>query len=74
MGQYTRTVKSIDIGQYGTRVIGLAGSSGTINTGEVAPADAGTNQLWYKPSTGSLYLNYNDGDSTQWIEIGGLTT
>ena len=42
-----------------------------VDSGESAPGDADTNQLWYKPSTGSLYVYYNDGSSTQWVEIGG---
>ena len=42
-----------------------------VDSGETAPGDADTNQLWYKPSTGSLYVYYNDGSSTQWVEIGG---
>ena len=42
-----------------------------VDSGEVSPIDADTNQLWYKPSTGSLFVYYNDGSSTQWVEIGG---
>ena len=42
-----------------------------VDAGEAAPGDADTNQLWYKPSTGSLYVYYNDGSSSQWVEIGG---
>ena len=42
-----------------------------VDAGEDAPGDADTNQLWYKPSTGSLFVYYNDGNSTQWVEIGG---
>ena len=42
-----------------------------VDAGETAPGDADTNQLWYKPSTGSLFVYYNDGSSTQWVEIGG---
>ena len=42
-----------------------------VDAGESAPGDADTNQLWYKPSTGSLYVYYNDGSSSQWVEIGG---
>ena len=42
-----------------------------VDAGETAPGDADTNQLWYKPSTGSLYVYYNDGSSSQWVEIGG---
>ena len=45
-----------------------------VDAGEDSPDDADTNQLWYKPSTGSLYVYYNDGSSSQWIEIGTSTT
>ena len=45
-----------------------------VDSGESAPGDADTNQLWYKPSTGSLYVYYNDGSSNQWVEIGGSST
>ena len=42
-----------------------------VDVGTAAPGDADTNQLWYNPDTGSLYVYYNDGNSTQWVEIGG---
>ena len=42
-----------------------------VDVGDAAPGDADTNQLWYNPTTGSLYVYYNDGNSTQWVEIGG---
>ena len=35
------------------------------------PNDPDEGRLWYDSSNGKLYIYYNDGNSTQWVEIGG---
>ena len=35
------------------------------------PTDPDEGRLWYNSDTGRLYLYYNDGDSSQWVEIVG---
>ena len=35
------------------------------------PTDPDEGRLWYNSDTGKLYLYYNDGSSSQWIEIVG---
>lgn len=33
------------------------------------PADPHSNELWWESDTGYLYINYDDGTSTQWVQI-----
>ena len=35
------------------------------------PTDPDEGRLWYDSDDGKLYIYYNDGSSTQWVEIGG---
>lgn len=35
------------------------------------PPAASHGQLWWESDTGNLYVRYNDGTSTQWVQIGG---
>ena len=35
------------------------------------PTDPDEGRLWYNSDIGKLYLYYNDGSSSQWIEIVG---
>lgn len=36
---------------------------------ETPPTLPNSNPFWYKPSTSVMHYQYNDGNSTQWIEI-----
>lgn len=36
---------------------------------ETPPALPNANPFWFKPSTSILHYQYNDGNSTQWVEI-----
>ena len=40
------------------------------------PTDPDEGRLWYNSDTDKLYLYYNDGSSSQWVEIkaGGYKT
>jgi hypothetical protein len=40
---------------------------------ETAPADPANGEIWLNSADGSTYIYYVDGDSSQWIEIGGNT-
>ena len=48
-------------------VPGDGGSSVTISA--TAPVDPGVGDLWFDSTTASLYLYYDDGSSTQWVEV-----
>ena len=39
---------------------------------DTAPAHA-QGKLWWESDTGILWLSYNDGSSTQWVSVGGLS-
>lgn len=36
---------------------------------ETPPALPNSNPFWFKMSTQTLHYQYNDGDSSQWIEV-----
>lgn len=43
-------------------------SSTSVTVGETPPTDAPDNSLWFNSSTGGLYVYYNDGTSSQWVQ------
>jgi hypothetical protein len=40
---------------------------------DTAPSSPSQGQLWFEATTGSLFISYNDGDSTQWVQINGTS-
>ena len=46
-----------------------AGGGASITTSETAPVSPAEGDMWFNSATLALYLYYNDGDSTQWIQI-----
>jgi hypothetical protein len=36
-----------------------------------APVNPANGQLWWESDTGLLFLFYNDGNSSQWVQVGG---
>lgn len=36
---------------------------------DTAPASAQDSALWWESDTGHLFINYNDGNTTQWVQI-----
>ena len=45
--------------------VGSAG--GGIVSGGVAPATPNIGDAWFNTSSATLFINYDDGDSTQWV-------
>lgn len=41
-----------------------------ITTGTSAPGSPADNDLWFNPDLVALFIRYNDGTSTQWMQIG----
>ena len=70
----------------GTPIGGVPNDVGTLNTqrllidgidagavtevSEGGPSAPAQGQLWFKSDTGRLYVNYEDADSQQWVEVG----
>lgn len=42
-----------------------------ISVSNVAPVSPTSNNLWWNSETGSLYIYYQDTNSSQWVQIGG---
>ena len=40
---------------------------------DTAPSSPSNGQLWFESSTGSLFIYYNDGDSSQWVQVNGTS-
>lgn len=47
--------------------VGGQGLGATIYISDTPPAGALDNTLWWESDSGSLYVKYNDGDSSQWV-------
>jgi hypothetical protein len=39
-----------------------------VNVSPTPPGSAVDNSLWWESDTGKLYIRYNDGTSTQWVD------
>lgn len=42
--------------------------NGVVNTTTSAPTTATPGDLWFNPNDGTMYVYYNDGTSSQWVE------
>jgi hypothetical protein len=54
-----------------TPIGGGGGGPATITTSDTPPASPTNGSLWWESDTGTLYMSYNDGTSTQWVAVGG---
>jgi hypothetical protein len=41
---------------------------------DTAPSSPSPGQLWYESDSGVLYIWYNDGNSSQWVQVGGVAS
>ena len=61
-----------DSSQWVVTVPGGGGATGaSVTVDDVAPTSPSEGDLWYNSTVGILYLYYNDGTSTQWVDVGG---
>jgi hypothetical protein len=44
-------------------------TSSSVTVSAVPPVDAEENSLWFNTNNGGLYVLYNDGTSTQWVQM-----
>src|SRR4051812_27430314 len=49
----------------------VSGASGAIYVNDPPPPNAPANSLWWNSANGTLYVRYNDGNSTQWVALAG---
>jgi len=45
------------------------GGGSSVYVGPTPPVGAAASSLWFENDTGLLYINYNDGNSTQWVIV-----
>jgi hypothetical protein len=45
------------------------GAKASILTSDTVPASPADNTLWWESDTAKLYLRYNDGNSSQWVQV-----
>lgn len=48
-----------------------AGGGGSIEISATAPSSPGEGDLWWDSDNGKLYIYYNDGTSSQWVDAAG---
>jgi|SRR6478609_1187337 len=47
----------------------LTGGTSPVYVGDLPPNNPPNGALWWNSSNGQLYINYNDGNSSQWVMI-----
>lgn len=55
---------------YKTLTIAATGSGGTFTTSSSAPSTPSAGDRWLHSTTGVLYTYVDDGDSSQWVDLG----
>lgn len=50
-----------------TGATGPAGASGTVWIGDIPPTDTATYQMWFSSTVLTLFIWYDDGNSSQWV-------
>ena len=58
----------------GITINATAGGGGggiTASYSDTPPGSAAVGDIWYESDTGKFFMYINDGDSSQWIELGG---
>ena len=56
-------------GSSGTGGTGGGGSLGGVFSSETPPNDAAVNDLWFDTNSLNFYINYDDGDKIQWVQL-----
>jgi hypothetical protein len=49
----------------------VAAGGSTIEVGDAPPTGKPANTMWWESDTGGLFLLYNDGNTTQWVQVNG---
>lgn len=49
--------------------VGGAGGGTTVTISDTPPGSPSAGNLWWESDTGSLYIYYNDGTSSQWMQV-----
>jgi hypothetical protein len=52
-----------------TAAIAAMPAGGGVTISDTAPGSPTQGMLWWQSSTGDLFISYNDGTSTQWIQV-----
>ena len=52
----------------------LVGGASTASISDSAPGSPVHGQLWWDSATGGFFIYYNDGTSSQWVQINGVAT
>ncbi len=49
-------------------VVELSGGGASVTTSDTAPVSPSDGDLWYDSVSGRLYVYYDDGSSSQWVD------
>lgn len=52
-------------------IVSGGGGGGSYTISATPPAEPGEGDVWFDSTDGLSYIFYNDGDSSQWVEISG---
>lgn len=49
----------------------VSGGGASVTVSDAAPSSPDPGNLWYESDTGSMFIYYDDGSTSQWVEVGG---
>jgi hypothetical protein len=52
----------------------IVAAGATVAISDTPPGSPGQGKLWWETDTGKLFINYNDGNSTQWVSLFPFTS
>ena len=52
-------------------ILSRPGGGASVTVSETPPSNPSIGDLWYSSETGTLYVNFDDGDSVQWVATAG---
>lgn len=55
----------------GVTVGPLGGGGSSVTIADTAPGSPASGDMWWESDTAKLYVYYNDGTSSQWVEVNG---
>ena len=67
-GNAGQVLTSDGAGVYWGNMAAGTGSGASVTISDTAPVSPSAGDMWWNSSIGSLYIYYNDGDTSQWVE------
>lgn len=60
---------AVDVNEIKNAVNANADLINSVTSSQTPPSSSSENDLWYNTATGKLFIYYNDGNTSQWVEV-----